>query len=139
MSIQDIDLSTKIGGINMDNPLMNASGVMCTEIEDLQLLNSSSCGGFISKSCTLLERRGNPEPRYYSNMLSESNTQSYSLSINSMGIPNHGYQYYIDAHQSIKPEKPYSISISGMSWEENSKLLGIMKDSPVNWVELNVS
>ena len=56
-----------------------------------------------------------------------------------MGIPNNGCQYYIDAYSIIKPDKPYSISISGMSWSENSKLLSIMKDSPVDWIELNVS
>jgi dihydroorotate dehydrogenase (fumarate) len=128
-----VDLSTKLGNVKILNPLMNASGVMCTELGDLHKLNTSSSGAFISKSCTLLSRKGNPEPRYY------SDPSDNCLSINSMGIPNHGYQYYIDAYSKINPDKPYSISISGMSWDENSKLLSIMKDSPVDWVELNVS
>ena len=63
MEGNDINISTKIGDVQMVNPLMNASGVMCTQLEDLQKLNTSGSGAFISKSCTLFSREGNPEPR----------------------------------------------------------------------------
>ena len=136
-----LTLKTEIAGIKMSNPLMNASGVMCTNSDDLSKLSESSCGAFISKSCTLLPREGNPEPRYYSYKDDHKYDYKECLSINSMGIPNYGYQYYLDYYEKNKENiyKPYAISISGMSWEENSKLLSIMKDSPVDWIELNVS
>ena len=131
-------METDICGVNLDNPLMNASGVWCTESDQLKELQNSSCGAIISKSCTLQYREGNPKPRYYSR-----EGPNYCISINSMGIPNHGYQYYLDTFKKMKDsdkKKPCSISLSGLSWDENSKLLSIMKDSSVvDWVELNVS
>lgn len=134
VSFKHVSLVTDVCGIKMNNPTMNASGVMCMEYDDLCKLNTSSCGAFISKSCTLSKRKGNPEPRYYSDP-----STATCLSINSMGIPNYGYQYYLDFYEAVEPKKPYAISISGMSWEENSKLLHCMKNTAVDWIELNVS
>lgn len=47
------------------NPFMNASGVHCMTVSELAELDRSSAGAFITKSCTLTERAGNPEPRYF--------------------------------------------------------------------------
>jgi dihydroorotate dehydrogenase (fumarate) len=84
----------------------------------------------ISKSCTLSPRNGNVEPRYYG--WSEANI---GVSINSMGIPNLGYQAYLDMGLTLKnvaPEKPFMLSVSGLSWDENEQILKSIRENQEN-------
>lgn len=123
----DIDLKTKLfNDTILYNPLYNASGVMCTTYDQLQsVLDCPGTGAVITKSCTLLPRDGNLEPRYFDKFPNVENG-----SINSMGIPNKGVEYYtvgastLNRNQNPKktPKKPYIISVSGLSVPENIKL-----------------
>lgn len=119
---------TSISGINLETCVYNASGARCTESEELFELEKSKAGAVLTKSCTLNEREGNQKPRYFG---------FDGFSINSMGIPNHGFEYY--ANLKIT-KKPYFLSVSGLSVDENLQLLGYVKERPnVSAVELNVS
>lgn len=128
-------LQTEFLGRSYDNPFMNASGVHCMSINDLEEMANSSAGSFITKSATSLERAGNPEPRYFSVPLG---------SINSMGLPNRGIDYYLDyvlKRQTAFPDKnPAFFSVAGMSVEENMQLLKKIQESDFQGVtELNLS
>ena len=48
---------------------------------------NSAAGTFVTKTATLEFRQGNPEPRYQDVPLG---------SINSMGLPNNGLDYYLN-------------------------------------------
>lgn len=114
---------------------MNASGVQCMNVKELDEIDNSNAGSFITKSATSSQRAGNPEPRYFSVPLG---------SINSMGLPNEGIDYYLDyvlARQKRLPNsKTAFFSIAGMSVEENLKLLKKVQDSDFNGItELNLS
>lgn len=128
-----VDLAVAWLGIQMDNPLINASGVMCRTVEELEALRHSAAGALITKSCTLEPRKGNPEPRYASTALG---------SINSMGLPNAGYRYYLDYARRYDHEhgKPLLMSVSGMSLEDNLEMMAAFDEAalPV-LVELNLS
>lgn len=127
-----IDLSTKIGGIYMAHPIYNASGARCMTLEELTNLDMSFASALVSKSSTQEKRSGNPEPRYVEDGLG---------SINSMGLPNEGLAFYLDYAEKRKvDEKPFFISLAGLSLEEN--LLMLKKTSLSNAiaaVELNLS
>lgn len=128
-------LTTDFLSRTYENPFMNASGVHCMTTEELDQLNNSNAGTFITKSSTTLERKGNPEPRYYSVPLG---------SINSMGLPNEGFDYYLKYvlayQQKYSDANPPFFSIAGMSIEENLKLLKKIQESEFNGVtELNLS
>ena len=43
---------------------MNAAGVACMTIEELEEVKNSAAGTFVTKTATLEFRAGNPEPRY---------------------------------------------------------------------------
>ena len=105
---------TTIGNIQLKNCIMNAAGVRCTTNEDLQALNTSASGAIITKSCTLLSRQGNPLPRYYDNDM---------LSINSSGLPNLGYNFYMELPSKYDFVKPYIISVSGLSYDDNIHII----------------
>jgi dihydroorotate dehydrogenase (fumarate) len=77
------------------------------KILNYDLLFSDS-SAIVSKSCTHEKREGNEKPRYYHNKF---------LSINSMGMPNNGYKFYIDMIDKINNNKtkPYIISVAGLN------------------------
>lgn len=128
-------LTTKFGEFTYDNPFMNASGVHCMTTTDLEELAASEAGSFVTKSATLAPREGNPEPRYVDLALG---------SINSMGLPNKGLDYYLnfalEKQEAIAPEAPFFFSVAGMSVEENIELLRKIEASNFRGItELNLS
>ena len=82
-----VSTATKFGQFTFDNCLMNAAGVHCMTKEELAEVEASAAGSFVTKTGTLEARPGNPEPRYVNVPLG---------SINSMGLPNKGFAYYLD-------------------------------------------
>tara|TARA_Y100001970_G_scaffold284643_2_gene402427 strand:- start:1217 stop:2128 length:912 start_codon:yes stop_codon:yes gene_type:complete len=120
-------LKTNIAGVDLQSCVYNASGVNCTTKDELLELSHSSSGAVVSKSCTLEYREGNPKPRYFEND---------TCSINSTGLANFGYKYYGD----IELEKPYFVSVCGLSEENNMTMLKYL-DNKLNicCIELNLS
>lgn len=126
-------LKTNIGNIPLQTCIYNASGPLCSSFEELQkLVDEKYTGLVLSKSCTLKCRKGNESPRYYDNM--------EDCSINSTGLANLGYKKYINFGEQIKSTKPYIISVSGLSLEDNIKIVkDIEKCDKINGIELNLS
>ena len=126
-------LQTTFLDYTYENPLMNASGVHCMTVEELTALENSAAGAFITKSATLTPREGNPEPRYADVPLG---------SINSMGLPNNGVDYYLDyaLKYQMNHEAPLFFSVAGTSVDENIALLQKIQDSDFQGItELNLS
>ena len=92
-----VSTSTQIAGFDFDNCLMNAAGVACMTIEELAEVKDSVAGTFVTKTATLEFRQGNPEPRYQDVPLG---------SINSMGLPNNGLDYYLDYLLELQESEP---------------------------------
>ena len=127
-------LRTQIAGFSFDNCLMNAAGVACMTLEELEEVRQSAAGSFVTKTATLEARAGNPEPRYRDVPLG---------SINSMGLPNQGIDYYLDyllSLQESQPERTFFLSLVGMSPDETHTLLKKVQNSGFNGItELNLS
>ena len=128
---------TKIGNLDLETCIYNASGVYCVtfcellKLADLGFSNSV----ILTKSCTLEGRIGNNLPRYY---------DTDYLSINSSGLPNLGYQFYCDNARVIKEhsefKKPYILSISGLTLEDNYKIITeAVNNEFIDGIELNLS
>lgn len=134
-----VDLSTSVANIHLQTPLWNASGVMCTSVEELMaVVESEFTGAVVTKSCTISARVGNLAPRYAAFGAGVN-------SINSMGLPNHGFEYYLQAAKTLHIEraKPYFISLCGLTREENMEMLRKVASSDarpsIAGVELNLS
>ena len=129
-----VSTHTKIGTFTFDNCLMNAAGVYCMTRKELDAIEQSAAGSFVTKTGTLEERAGNPEPRYADTILG---------SINSMGLPNKGFQYYLDyviELQNQPGSKNHFLSLVGMSPEETHTILKEVEASSYQGlVELNLS
>lgn len=129
-----VSTKTSLAGLEFDNCFMNAAGVWCMTKEELDGVKNSAAGTFVTKTATLEERAGNPEPRYQNVPLG---------SINSMGLPNQGLNYYLNYLldlQQTDSERTFVFSVVGMSPEETHTILKTIQDSDFRGLtELNLS
>jgi len=129
--MQQIDLSTNIAGVQLNSYLMNASGPKCTSLQELEVIGKSASSAIVTKSCTMVFREGNPEPRY---------SDLPFGSIQSMGLPNLGYKAYLEMVPQLKSlGKPVVVSISGFSIEENVEMVSAFQNSNIDLIEVNFS
>ncbi|HGI0081764.1 TPA: dihydroorotate oxidase, partial [Streptococcus pyogenes] len=129
-----VSTATQISHFSFDNCLMNAAGVYCMTKEELMEVEKSQAASFVTKTGTLKVRPGNPEPRYADTRLG---------SINSMGLPNNGFRYYLDFVSDLAKtgqHKPHFLSVVGLSPTETETILkAIMASDYEGLVELNLS
>ena len=80
-----VDLSVRIGELELANPIMPASGAFSTEVG--QVIDLNRLGALVAKTVSRNFRAGNPPPR-----VAELETGM----INSIGLPTKGLQYFLD-------------------------------------------
>ena len=125
------DLSATIAGVRLESLFMNASGPDCTTPEQLTALARSGAGAVVTKSMTLQPRAGNEEPRYHAVPLG---------SINSMGLPNLGYEEYCRLAPAIKAlGKPLVASVAGFSLEGYVIMARAALEAGFDLIEINLS
>ncbi len=126
-----MDLSVTIAGVRFPSCFMNAAGARCVTQEELEALGRSRAGAIVTKSMTLEPRQGNPEPRYYG---------FPSGSINSMGLPNLGYQAYARIIPDLKRfQKPVIASVAGLCEEDFITIAAVIDACRPDLVEVNLS
>ena len=125
-------LSTSVCGVKLETCLMNASGCWCANKGELDELYESFCGAVVSKSGTITERKGNTEPRLFLDGIG---------SINAMGLPNLGYEFYLNYSFFKKSKKPFIQSIHPFSVDELKLMLSDIekKSDTKKLVEVNIS
>jgi dihydroorotate dehydrogenase (fumarate) len=125
------DLSCTIAGVRFSLCLMNASGALCVTREELEALGRSRAGAIVTKSMTLESRSGNPEPRYY---------PFDGGSLNSMGLPNLGYQAYAELIPSLKAfKKPMIASVAGLCEDDFPEIARTISKAGPDLIEVNLS
>lgn len=143
MADQKISLQTTVGGIALGCCIYNASGPRTAIAEQLRAIGRTEAGAVLSKSATPEPRAGNGSPRYKEVMLGDGSTGS----INSEGLPNKGIDYYISEAtvdmitKGMSTPKPYFISLSGLSLEDNLKMYQKLENASdkIKAVELNLA
>ena len=81
------NISIKIGKTILNTPIMGASGCAGWGREICEYNEKNDFGGFVSKSITLDEKKGNEGKRIY---------ETYGGLLNSIGLENPGLNYFID-------------------------------------------
>lgn len=81
------DLNVNIGGLELKNPVLTASGTYGYGEEYADLTDVNALGGIIVKGTTLLPREGNPSPRM---------VETPSGMLNAVGLQNKGVDYFIN-------------------------------------------
>lgn len=127
-------LKTDIGNNSFDSCMMNASGVWCSTVDELEALVNSKAATFVTKTATLAPREGNSLPRVH---------HFGSSSINSSGLPNEGVDYYLAALANFEvthPDRAFFLSVTELAEDQIDAIMQRVHQSDYHGlVELNLS
>ena len=128
------ELSVKLCGITLDNPVIPASGTFGFGYEFAELYDINCLGTFSFKGTTKEARFGNPTPRI---------AECSSGMINAVGLQNPGVEKVISEELPKLSKcfnKPVMANVSGFSLEEYAYTCAKLdKCEQVGWLEVNVS
>lgn len=128
-----MDLSVKLPGLNLKNPIIPASGCFGFGREYAELYNLSLLGGIAIKSATPLKRFGNPTPRI---------AETPSGMLNAIGLQNPGVDVIIEKELPWLAQFDTEIiaNVAGASEEDYVEVAKKMSANPViKALELNIS
>ena len=127
-------LNVNLCGIELDNPVMPASGTFGYGYEFADLYDINCLGTFSFKGTTLDPRAGNPLPR-----IAEGNAGM----LNAVGLQNPGLDAVIDDELPKLAKvfhKPVIANVSGFSVPEYAEVCRRLNAEPqVGWLEVNIS
>ncbi len=128
------ELKVNLCGIELDNPIIPASGTFGYGYEFAELYDINLLGTFSFKGTTLEGRFGNPTPRI---------AECTAGMINAVGLQNPGVEKVI-AEELPKLakcfHKPVMANVSGFAVEEYAKTCEMLDAcEQVGWLEVNVS
>ena len=127
-------LNVNLCGIDMDNPIIPASGTFGFGYEFAELYDINILGTFSFKGTTREARFGNATPRI---------AECPSGMLNAVGLQNPGVDAVIARELPKMKEvfhKPVMANVSGFSLDEYVEVSSrIDKEDCVGWIELNIS
>ena len=129
-----VSLKTELCGIELDNPLIPASGTFGFGYEFAEIYDINCLGSFSFKGTTKEPRFGNPTPRI---------AECENAMINSVGLQNPGVENVIKNELPKLRKcfnKPVMANVSGFSVEEYVYTVEKLdKEEGIGWFEINVS
>ncbi len=129
-----VSLKTELCGIELDNPLIPASGTFGFGYEFNEIYDINCLGTFSFKGTTLEPRFGNPTPRI---------AECERGMINSVGLQNPGVDKVISEElPRLKKcfHKPVMANVSGFSIEEYVRTVEKLdREDQIGWFEINIS
>ena len=127
-------LKVDLCGIEMDNPVIPASGTFGYGYEFAELYDINVLGTFSFKGTTKDPRFGNPTPRI---------AECTSGMINAVGLQNPGVEKVIGTElPKLKKcfHKPVMANVSGFAIDDYAYTCALLdKEEQVGWLEVNVS
>ena len=127
------DISVKIAGLEMKNPVMTASGTFGYGLEFADLVNLEEIGGIIVKGTTLNPREGNDYPRM---------AETPHGMLNCVGLQNKGVDYFCrNIYPQIKDIRTNMIvNVSGSCPEDYAECAARINElENIPAIELNIS
>ena len=127
------NLKVNIGGLDLRNPVIVASGTFGSGEEYKDLLDLDKIGAIITKSITLRPREGNPPPRVI---------ETPSGMLNSIGLQNYGLDAFIKDKIPFlnKIKAAVIVSIAAHNIDDYAEIAGKLdKIRRVDAIEINIS
>ncbi len=129
-----VNTKVTLCGIEMDNPIIPASGTFGFGYEFAELYDINCLGTFSFKGTTKDPRFGNPTPRI---------AECYAGMINAVGLQNPGVEKVISEELPKLAQcfhKPVMANVSGFAIEDYAYTCEKLdKEDQVGWLEVNVS
>jgi dihydroorotate dehydrogenase (NAD+) catalytic subunit len=128
-----MDLSVRIGALDLKNPLIAASGCFGYGVEYADVVDLSSLGGIVSKGLFLKEREGHPAPRI---------VETPAGMLNAIGLQGIGVRRFIDEKlpELRARNATVFVNVCGTTIDEYAEVSRILSDAEgVHAIELNIS
>ncbi|HEV2982960.1 MAG TPA: dihydroorotate dehydrogenase [Vicinamibacterales bacterium] len=128
-----MDLSVRIGVLNLKNPLIAASGCFGYGVEYADVVDLSSLGGIVVKGLFLREREGHPAPRI---------VETPAGMLNAIGLQGIGVRRFVDEKLPELRARRATIlvNVCGTTLDEYVEVSRILSDHEgVAALELNIS
>jgi dihydroorotate dehydrogenase (NAD+) catalytic subunit len=128
-----MDLSVRIGALNLKNPLIAASGCFGYGVEYADIVDLSSLGGIVVKGLFLKEREGHPAPRV---------VETPAGMLNAIGLQGIGVRRFVDEKlPELRARRAtVLVNVCGTTLDEYVEVSRILSDHEgVAAIELNIS
>ena len=127
------DLTIDLGGLQLQNPVLTASGTFGYAREFEHLVDLNRLGGIIVKGLSIEPTRGNPPPRI---------AETPSGMLNAIGLENVGIEAFVTEKlpflQTLTP--PLIVNIYGKLEDEYTRLAARIEDvEAITGIEVNIS
>ncbi|HAY39563.1 MAG TPA: dihydroorotate dehydrogenase [Desulfobacteraceae bacterium] len=122
-----------IGGIEIKNPVMTASGTFGYAIEFKDLIDLNRLGAIVVKGLSLEPSRGNPPPRI---------VETPCGMLNAIGLENVGLAAFVKDKLPFlrRLDTPIFVNVYGKSIEEYAELVARLEDiDGISGIEVNIS
>jgi dihydroorotate dehydrogenase (NAD+) catalytic subunit len=130
MIMTDVDLSVRVGGLTLRNPVLPASGTFAEGLE--KVMDFNRLGAVVTKTITRELRQGNPLPRV---------VERPGGLINAIGIPSKGVEHFLDETMPFyaRYNAPLVVSISAPTAEGFASLARDLSIPGIAAIEANIS
>lgn len=130
---QNIDMSVNFAGLKLANPVFTASGTCGYADELSDFIDVNALGGFITKSISILPRKGNPTPRV---------VETDSGMLNAIGLANVGLDRFLTEKIPIleRMKTAVFVNIAGQTIDDYVRVTERLSAIPcIAGFELNIS
>jgi len=127
------NLNIEFLGIKMKSPLLTASGTFGYGNELVDLIDITKIGAIVTKTITLEERLGNPQPRI---------AEVASGMLNTIGLQNIGVKKFTETKLDdiLKLKVPIIVSVAGACVSDYARtVMALNSFSKISAIELNLS
>ena len=124
--------SVNIAGVELKNPVLEASGTFGSGMEYSEFVDLSALGGVVTKGVANVPWPGNPTPRI---------VETASGMLNAIGLQNPGVEVF--CKRDLQFLKQYDtkviVNVCGHTTEEYLAVVERLADEPVDLLEINIS
>lgn len=126
-----IDLSVKIAGVELKNPITTASGTFSPH-DSSEFYDLSELGAMITKGVANIPWEGNATPRI---------AETYGGMLNSVGLQNPGIEYFIEHELPFAKQfdTKVIVNVAGRSIEDYCEVVERLGDTDIDMLEVNIS
>lgn len=127
-----MDLRVNLAGVELNNPVMTASGTFGSGEEFSEFTDLNSLGAVVTKGVASVPWEGNPTPRV---------AEVYGGMLNAVGLQNPGIDLFMK--RDIPFLKQYDtkiiVNVCGKSAADYCEVVERLGDTPVDMLEINIS
>jgi len=126
-----VDLRVRVAGLELQHPVMNASGIMGESLDGLIAIARSGVSALVTKSYTPSPRQPYPMPRVVHFDVG---------SLNAVGLANPGIEGLREHMRALRELRlPIIVSVAGSTPDDFARVAAAAEESGASAVELNLS